>query len=155
MQIKMKNVVTMRMSSCSETEARSVVKSRDVQTIIDEPEIRGGTNLGLSPTETMMASLLGCTNIITQRLAHRADVLISAMEIELQAKLDRRGAALEQDVAIPFVEVVMDIHVQTNASHAQMELIKSELGRFCPIAVMLRAAGTVITENWHVKKIDG
>jgi putative redox protein len=153
MQVKPKNIITMKMSSQSETEARSVVKSRNVQSVIDEPEMRGGTNQGLMPTETLIASLLGCTNIITHRLAHRLSVHIEKMNIELNAQLDRRGAALEMEVAVPFVSVTMDIYIKTNATPAEMISIKADLGKFCPIAVIMRAAGTAIIENWHVEPI--
>ena len=44
--------------------------------------------------------------------------------------------------------VVMDIEVATNATPEQITEIKTELSKFCPIAKVIRAAGTPITENW-------
>ena len=38
----------------------------DVYSIVDEPIERGGTNLGLTPTETLMSGLIACTNVITK-----------------------------------------------------------------------------------------
>ncbi len=151
MTVKIKNVVTMLMTADSETHARAKVTSRDLVSIIDEPLAREGTNQGLTPTETVLSSLMGCTNVVGHRLAHRMGIILEAMHIDLVCQLDRRGAALETEVAVPFVEIHMDIHVKTAASPAQINILKNELAKFCPIAVMLRASGTHLTETWHIQ----
>jgi len=99
MTVKIKNVVTMRMTADSETHARARVTSRDLVSIIDEPLAREGTNQGLTPTETVLSSLMGCTNVVGHRLAHRMGIVLEAMHIDLVGQLDRRGAALETEVA--------------------------------------------------------
>ena len=65
-----KSEVIMSMSATGETHARTKINIRDVSSVIDEPEARGGTNQGLTPTETLMASLIGCTNVISLSLIH-------------------------------------------------------------------------------------
>jgi hypothetical protein len=37
-------------------------------------------------------------------------IVLEAMHIDPVCHLDRRGAALETEVAVPFVEIHMDIH---------------------------------------------
>ena len=61
------NFVKMRVKGSSKSHSRADIISRDVESVIDEPEVRGGTNLGLTPTETLLASLIGCSNVITHR----------------------------------------------------------------------------------------
>ena len=56
--IKPKTTVTMRMAGAGTSHSRTDVSVRDVESTIDEPVERGGTNMGLSPTETLMAALL-------------------------------------------------------------------------------------------------
>ena len=150
MTVKIKNIVTMRMASESETHARTRVTSRDLTSVIDEPLAREGTNQGLTPTETVLSSLMGCTNVVGHRLAHRMGIVLEAMHIDLVCQLDRRGAALETEVAVPFVDINMDVHVKTTASQAQIDALKHDLAKFCPIAVMLKASGTRMTETWHI-----
>ena len=150
MNVKIKSVVTMRMTAESETHARALITSRDLVSIIDEPLAREGTNQGFTPTETVLSSLMGCTNVVGHRLAHRMGIVLDHMHIALVCQLDRRGAALETEVAVPFVEIHMDVHVKTTASPAQIETLKIELAKFCPIAVMLKASGTRMTETWHI-----
>ena len=153
MKIKPKTVTTMRMSAEAISHARTDVSVRDLASIVDEPPERHGTNKGLTPTETLMSSLLGCTNVITSRIAERDGVAIEDMTISLKATFDRRGASLQEEIDTPFPEITMTIALKTDATAAQMETIKTDLGRFCPIAKVIRAAGTPIHETWEVSPL--
>lgn len=152
MAIKLKTQVDMTLQGDGETHARTRVRARDVEAVIDEPAARGGTNQGLTPTEALMASLIGCTNVITQRLAHREGVKVQNLGIALQAKFDRRGAALEEQVETPFSDIVMDIRVKTDASREQMARIQADLPRYCPVSKVIRGSGATITENWIIEE---
>jgi hypothetical protein len=41
--------------------------------------------------------------------------------------------------------------VTTPADAAQMDQLRRELSMFCPLAKVIRASGTVLTEVWNVK----
>ena len=69
-------------------------------------------------------------------------------------KFNRLGTMLMEEVEVPFDDVVMDIEVETDATPAQMETIKSELEKFCPVAKVFRAAGMTITENWSAQPLS-
>lgn len=152
--IKPKLNVDIKMTGTAATHARLDLAVRDLTSIIDEPEARGGTNTGLTPTETMLASLMGCTNVVSQRIAHRDGVHFAALKVAAHARFDRRGAAMEEEIDLPFPLITVVIDVHTDATPAQMEVIKTDLGRFCPIAKMMRAAGTVIEETWNVHPVS-
>jgi uncharacterized OsmC-like protein len=47
----------------------------------------------------------------------------------------------------------MDIEVDTNASEEQMNAMKIDLAKFCPIAKVLRGSGVEIVENWIVNPL--
>ncbi len=149
-EMKLKTFVDMNLKGAVETHARTRVTTRDVNTVIDEPAIRGGTNLGLTPTDTLMASLIGCTNVISQRIAHKIGVEFHDMTVDVKAQFDRRGASLEEAVAVPFPEVTLTISARSNATPAQIEEIKRDLAKYCPISVVMRAAGTTINEIWNI-----
>ena len=148
MAIRPKTVVEMKLSSVGETHARSKISTRDLEGYIDEPLIRDGTNLGFSPTETLMASLMGCTNVISKRIAHGMGIEMGELRIDLSVQFDRRGTMLAEEIEQPFSDIVMNIEVATNASDEDMKKMTSDLEKFCPIAKVIRAAGTTITENW-------
>jgi uncharacterized OsmC-like protein len=61
---------------------------RDVQLTIDEPQARGGTNLGPTPTETALAALVGCTNVIGHKCADSLGVDIGHLDISVSCDFD-------------------------------------------------------------------
>jgi putative redox protein len=147
-QIRQKTTITARQSGVGQTHSRSHVRIRDVYHIIDEPLERGGTNLAPTPTETMMSALIGCTNVISKKIAKKMGVAFGEMKIDMSYSFNRLGTLLEEEVEVPFNDVVLDISVQTDATPEQMAAIKSELEKYCPVAKVFRAAGMTITENW-------
>ena len=142
--------VKMKLSATCPSHARADILVGDHEIITDEPEARGGSNLGAAPVQTFMASLIGCTNVITNKCAHDLGVEINSMQIEMVAEIDRRGMMLTESVAVPFPAINLNINVETNATDAQWDQVIDYLHKFCPIAVALRAGGTNITENWNL-----
>lgn len=149
-EVKQKNEVTMKMSATCPHHARSDVSVRDVESVIDEPTERGGTNLGFTPTETMIAALIGCTNVITQRISEGYGLHIDGMDIDAAAQFDRRGVMLQEDVQVPFPEITLDINIKSPNGADEFDKVKVDLQKFCPIAKVIRESGTVINENWNI-----
>ncbi len=147
--IRPKTTIKMRMQGEVVSHARTDVSCAISPKIIDEPAERGGTNLGMSPTETFAASLVGCTSVISHKIAHRMGIEFGAMNIRLEADFDRRGVTLVEDVAVPFPAMTLHIDVATNATAEQMEQLQTELAMYCPIAKLVRASGTQLTEIWN------
>lgn len=146
-----KTVVTMRLSGNCASHSRTDVSVRDLRTTIDEPAERGGTNLGLTPTETLMASLIGCTNVITHKVAEKNGVDIKSMSVRLEAQFDRRGVTLAEEVDVPFPSLTLYIDLVTAAGAAAVEKVKRELQMFCPVSKVLRGCGTEVKEVWNVR----
>tara|TARA_R110000868_G_scaffold1253_15_gene9819 strand:+ start:1431 stop:1895 length:465 start_codon:yes stop_codon:yes gene_type:complete len=149
---KAKTEVTMKMTATCPHHARSDVSVRDVESVIDEPTERGGTNLGMTPTETMVAALIGCTNVITNKIAEGYGMHIDSMDIDVEAQFDRRGVMLVEELAVPFPSMILNIDVKTPNDPAEFDKVKTDLQKFCPIAKVIRESGTVITENWSFTK---
>ena len=146
-----KTVATMRLSGSCVSHSRTDVTVRDLRTTIDEPVERGGTNQGLTPTETLLASLLACTNVITHKVAEKNGVRIDSMNVRLEAQLDRRGVQLMEEVDVPFAAITLYIDVATSADPQALERVKRELGMFCPVSKVLRGCGTEVKEVWNVR----
>jgi putative redox protein len=132
--------------------SRTDIAVRDVAVTLDEPLERGGTNLGLTPTETLMAALIACTNVITHKVAHKNGVQIKSMHVRAEAQFDRRGVTLQQEIDVPFPAVTLYIDLETDADAAAIERVKRELAMFCPLAKVLRGAGSELREIWNVKR---
>ena len=146
------NVVHMKLEGSSKSHSRADIIARDVESVIDEPVARGGTNLGLSPTETLMSSLIGCTNVITHRIMEKMGFKINSLDIKSKTLFNKDGVSLIQEVEVPFPEITLDIAISTNASESDLAEVQKQLAMYCPIAKVIRNSGTVINENWN--KID-
>jgi uncharacterized OsmC-like protein len=150
--VTQKTVVTQRLEGRCISHARTDVTVRDRSVIIDEPLERGGTNQGFTPTETLMASLVGCTNVITHKVAAKNKVAIKSMNIRLEAQFDRRGVTLQEEIERPFTQVTLHIDLQTDADAPAVERVKRELAMFCPVSKVFRNAGVELKEIWNVRR---
>jgi putative redox protein len=150
--VREKITVTHRMRGDCPTHARTDIATRDVRSVIDEPKERDGTNMGLTPVETMVAALIGCTNVISHKCARKHGVEFKAMSIEAESTLDRRGTQLLEEIEVPLPKIRLVINVTTDASEADVEKVKTDLHRFCPIAKVVRNSGTQIEEIWNVTR---
>jgi uncharacterized OsmC-like protein len=151
MGVRQKLLVVQRLQGECLTHSRTEVTVRGVAVTIDEPIERGGTNLGPAPTETLVASLIGCTNVIAHKCAAKHGVRFEKMTIDAEATFDRRGVVLEEQVDLPFPRILLTIRVWTDADAERLALVQEDLRRFCPVSAVLRRAGTDIDEVWHVE----
>lgn len=148
MAVKMKTVVTYRATAQCPTHARTEIPVRDLNVIIDEPEERGGTNLGPTPTETAMTALIACTNVIGHKNAKRLGVDLGDITIDANCKFDRRGVLMEEEIDVPFPAVTLTVNCNTTASQEDLTLVGQETAKYCAIAKLFEAAGTDLTVNW-------
>ena len=150
--VTQKTVVTQKLEGRCTSHSRTDVAVRDRTVVIDEPTERGGTNQGLTPTETMMASLIGCTNVITHKVAAKNNVAITSMNVRVEARFDRRGVMLQEEIDVPFPSATLYIDLETDADAAAVERVKRELAMFCPVSKVFRAAGIELSEVWNVSR---
>lgn len=148
--IKEKTVVTTRLTADCPSHSRSDISVRDTSMTIDEPLARGGTNLGPSPTETAMAALMGCSNVIGRKIAEKLGLDVRHMKMSLACEFDRRGVTLQEEIDIPFQRIHLRVEVDGDVSQDDLQRLSKELSRYCPVAKLFRAAGTVIEEEWVV-----
>jgi len=152
MAITQKTLVPMTVSAECPTHARTSARAGKHELIIDEPPARGGTDQGPTPIETMIASLLGCTNVILNRVAEKNHVEVRALSLAAEASFDRHGVLLEEEVAVPFPEIRLTINLTTPSTDLQVERVKADLGKFCPVSRVIRPSGTRLEEIWNVTR---
>ena len=150
--IRPKTIVTATAEGACVSHSRTDVSVRDLSVTLDEPLDRGGTNQGPSPTETLMAALVGCTNVILHKIAARNKVELMSMHVRLQADLDRRGVQLLAEVDVPFPAMRLYIDIVTNAGDTEVDQLKRELGMYCAVSKVIRASGTRLEEYWTVTR---
>lgn len=146
--IRDKTTVTTRLTGECPSHSRSDIRVRDLVGTIDEPVERGGTNKGFSPTETAFAALIGCTNVIAHKCAHKLGIDIGHARISLACDFDRRGVMLQEEIEVPFTRIELRVETDGPATQEELDRVASEVARFCPVSKMFRAAGTRIDEKW-------
>jgi len=149
--VKPKTFIKFKVDGTCPSHSRTDVSVRDVSVAIDEPVERGGTNQGLSPTETLLAALAGCTNVITHKVAEAHGVEIVDCHVEVESSFDRRSVLLMEDIDLPFPEMTVTIDLATNAPTEAIEKVKEDLPRFCPVSKVIAQSGTRITNVWNVR----
>jgi uncharacterized OsmC-like protein len=153
MAITQRSLFPMTVTADCPTYAQSRAHAGRHELVIDEPVARGGTNEGPTPIETMIAALLSCAKVILNPVAEKHRVEVRALSLAAEARFDRRGVMLEEEVAVPFPEIRLVIHLTTPARAAQVALVKADLGRFCPVSKVIRQSGTRLEEIWNVTRV--
>lgn len=150
--IKPKTTVTQRLEANCPTHSRADITVRDVSFVIDEPVERDGTNLGPTPTETALAALAACTNVIGNKVAHRMGLNVSHMQVSVASEFDRRGVTLAEEVDVPFRSVKLRVELSTDASRSEIDALARDVAKYCPLAKLFRQAGTQLEEEWVVRQ---
>ena len=145
-----KNTVKLAVQAHCPSHSKSDLSVRDLTFCIDEPLVRGGTNEGPTPTDTALAALIGCTNVIGHKCADKLGVDIGNLEISVEADFDRRGVTLVEEIDVPFTVVTLKVRSHGKASQAELDQVAGEVAKFCPLSKLFRAAGTVVSEDWSV-----
>lgn len=148
MKIKPKLVVTTEVNGTGVSHSRTDISVRDTTSIIDEPEARGGTNAGPAPTETALAALAGCTNVIANKCATSLGVDIGHLNISISCQFDRRGVTLSEEIDVPFKSIALTVEADGDASEEDLARVAADVERFCPVSKLFRQAGTEVIETW-------
>lgn len=90
----------MRATSTGQQGFRHVVRVRDHQLTVDEPEDVGGTDSGPSPQELLAASLASCTAITVQMYAERKGWNIGNTEVECEYSPAERGCPTKFELVL-------------------------------------------------------
>jgi len=150
MAIKQKNTVVLKASGACPSHSRADISVRDLSFAIDEPTERGGTNMGPTPTDTALAALIGCTNVIGNKCASKLGVDIGHLSIDASCEFDRRGVTLSEEIDVPFQKITLDIAASGSVTEAELASVAAEVAKYCPLSKLFRQAGCEIVETWRL-----
>ncbi|MFV3126982.1 OsmC family protein [Niveispirillum sp. KHB5.9] len=118
---------------------QSIARFGDVETLVDEPTVFGGTGTAPNPAEIALAGL-GASIQVTM-LCYAAHLSIDATDIvvKLAGALDARGFFdMSPDVPVGFYEVTADVTYKGSASEAQVAQLLDYVNRCCPVLAVFR-----------------
>lgn len=149
MALREKTVVKLRATGEGVSHSRTDVAIRDLTFSIDEPEARGGTNLGPAPTEAALAALAGCTNVISNKCAGKLGIDIGHLTIEITCEFDRRGVTLSEEIDVPFVALRQVVTSNGSASQEELMRVASDVAKYCPLSKLFEQSGTELETIWQ------
>ncbi|MDB5546040.1 MAG: putative redox protein regulator of disulfide bond formation [Hyphomicrobiales bacterium] len=150
--IRKKPIIRVELEGHCPTMSLTEVRVRKHSFVIDEPPYRHGTDVGPTPLATMLGALIGCTHVISKRIAHEKNIDLKISRIGCIGHLDHRGIDMEADVPVPFPKIELVIEGTTSGSADEMISLRRELKIRCPMSVILTQAGTIIEESWSLKQ---
>lgn len=147
--LKQKTVVDLKAMAKGLTHSRTDVDIRDLRVTIDEPAARGGSNLGPAPTETALAALAGCTNVIGHKCAARLGVDLGRLDIRITCAFDRRGVTLEEEIDVPFAALRQVVTCDGSLTDEDLQAVAADVAKYCPLSKLFEQAGTALETVWH------
>ena len=148
--IRPKTIWSMNLDGACDTPTKTTVTGRDLTLTMDEPKDRGGTNLGLMPLETMMAGLIGCTNVVSHKIAKANAIDIQNMSVRAEVTVNSSGTRLVEEIDVPFPKVRLFIEFKTTSDAAAVAVLKRDLRRYCAVSKVLQQAGSKVEEIWTI-----
>lgn len=149
MAIRQKTHMTIKLAGRGTSHARSETEIDGNTVVIDEPVARGGTNEGPSPTATAYAALVGCTNVIGHKCAHKLGIDIGNLAFRMEVDFDRRGVLLMEEVDKPFTAIRLDVAADGPCDDDALQRVAAETAKFCAISKLFEQAGTDLSITWR------
>lgn len=146
------NVHHFGIEAAATSRCRLEARARQHTVVIDEPEIRGGSDSAATPLETMLSSYLACLNVIAHLIADEMGIEIVALSMSLDAAFDTDGVRNTTPTTLPFPEIALTMNITTAAPDEQIAQLRADLEKRCPVTVILTQAGTRIDATWNVTR---
>lgn len=126
------------------------VGTRSHRWIIDEPEHKGGSDLGPTPLESLLGSLVGCETVVLKLVADAIGFDYSDVEIECEGTADMRGARGVKGVRPYFTSVQMTIRLTTDEDARRLELLRRNVEQRCPVMTLFESADVEMDVTWQI-----
>lgn len=146
--IKEKPIWTFNIKGGHESGTKSVATARGNTAVIDEPIQRGGTDEGPMPVEYVFIGLLGCTHVISNKLAKANGIVFTSMDIDIAVTMDSHGTRLINPIDVPFPEVTLQIKADYEGPREGAMQVVDKLRDHCAVSKMLQQSGTKVVEHW-------
>jgi uncharacterized OsmC-like protein len=137
-QEKNKAQLTFRSDSELVENFHSEVRLREHHVTIDEPRGIGGTDLGPSPIEMVLAALGSCQEITYRAFATALGVPLEKVAVSVEGDIDFRGFFAIDPAARPgFHALRVHVNLVSSASADEVNRLIEAVNRHCPVLDML------------------
>ncbi|WP_298364400.1 OsmC family protein [uncultured Lutibacter sp.] len=124
-----------RVQAHSENPTKTVVKARNFEIVIDEPESLGGTNEGANPVEFVLAAFCGCINVMGHVIAKEMKFELRGMKIKMCGNLNPQrlfGSSFKERAGYKGIDV--SIEPDCNVPLEVLEEWLAKIEDRCPVS---------------------
>ncbi len=131
----------------SASAAKTIVKARNFEIVVDEPEALGGTDVAPNPVEYVLAAFAGCLNVMGHLIAKEMGFELKNLKIEMEGNLNPAklfGKSDEERAG--YKNIVVKLIPETEADESILEKWLHEVESRCPVSDNLQNITPVSVE---------
>lgn len=129
------SLATFKVTAKSENPTKTVVKARNFEMIIDEPQNLGGTDHGPNPVEFVLGALSGCLTVVGYVVAKEMGFELRGVSFELAGDLDpAKFMGQSADNRAGFEKIRVGVKPESDATPAQLAEWLKIVEERCPVS---------------------
>jgi putative redox protein len=152
--VRPKNTIATFKLHSEGTKVAQTIYSEGSQHIIktDVAPAFGGKDAAPSPIAYALSSLISCSQVTAQLVAKDFGVKLQQFEFDIVADFDTTVLVTGATDGNPnFETIAIQTIVETDISDEQLEQIRLETERRCPIFQLFSRSGVDITNQWSIR----
>lgn len=141
------NDLKFKINAQSESAAKTIVKARNFEIVVDEPEALGGTDVAPNPVEYVLAAFAGCLNVMGHLVAKEMGFELKNLKIEMEGNLNpARLFGKSDEERAGYKNIVVKLIPETEADESILEKWLHEVELRCPVSDNLQNITPVSVE---------
>lgn len=127
--------LTFRIKAESATAAKTIVRARNFEIVVDEPESLGGSDEAPNPVEYVLAAFGGCLNVIGHLLAKEMGFELRSLKIDISGKLNPAKLFGQSEAErAGYKSITVRINPDCDADKATLEKWLQAVKNRCPVS---------------------
>lgn len=115
------------------------VRARQHTIVIDEPDVLGGTDVGASPIEAVLAGLVSCQAISYKVWAAKLGVALDSVQVAAEGDIDLLGFfGIDPDVRAGYGDIRLTVTLNGPESRETYAALAETVDAHCPVLDNLR-----------------
>lgn len=124
-----------KINAHSASAAKTIVKARNFEIIVDEPESLGGTDVAPNPVEYVLAAFAGCLNVMGHLVAGEMGFELRSLKIDIEGNLNpaKLFGKSDEDRA-GYKEIVIKLTPDCDADNDTLDTWLHAVETRCPVS---------------------
>lgn len=127
--------LTFKIQAQSASAAKTIVKARNFEIIVDEPQSLGGTDSAANPVEYVLAAFAGCLNVMGHLIASEMGISLKGLKIEISGHLNPARLFGKSDAErAGYKGIVVKMIPDTDADESLLQQWLHAVEERCPVS---------------------